>query len=69
MTRKTFSEEFCGCSTQTPADSCAVLRRSSAGSKMNLTRIRVENGGNQIANFVRNNDAEGSRKTSQESFE
>ena len=34
----------------------------------NLLCIRVENGVNQKANFLRNN-AEGSRKTSQGSFE
>ena len=71
----TFSEEFRGCSVQTPADSCAVRRGSSTGrlrifcaGDTNLPRIRVENGGNQKKNFVRNN-AEGLRKTLQGSFE
>ena len=39
-------------------------RGSSARADTNLPRIRVENGGNQKANFVHYN-AEGSRKTSQ----
>ena len=70
----TFSEEFRGCSVQTPADSSAVRRGSSTGwlrifcaGDTNLLRIRVENGGNQ-KNFVRNK-AEGLRKTMQGSFE
>ena len=43
-------------------------RGSSTQTDTNLPQIRVENGGNQKANFVCNND-EGSRKTSQGSFE
>ena len=43
-------------------------RGSSAQADMNFPRIRVENGRNQKANFVRNNNAEESRKTSQGSF-
>ena len=54
----TFSKEFCGCSMQTPTDSCAVRRGSFACADMNLPLIWVENGGNQKANFVCNN-AEG----------
>ena len=72
----TFSEEFRSCSVQTPVDSCAERRGSSArvprifradrhGSSV---WIRVENGRNQKANFVRNN-AEGWRNTPQRSFE
>ena len=59
MTRKnlTFSKEFHGCSMRTPADSCAERRGSSARTDANFPRIRVENGGNQKANFVRNNNA------------
>ena len=41
---------------------------SSVGADMNLLQIWVENGSNQKVNFVCNN-AEGSRKTSQGSFE
>ena len=43
-------------------------RGSSARADTNLLRIWVENGRSQKANFVLNN-AEGSRNTSQESFE
>ena len=68
----TVSEEFCGCSAQTPADSCAERHGSSAGWQRIFLmgghgssawpdtiflRIRVENGGNQKANFVHNNNA------------
>ena len=60
----TFSEKFRGCSAQTPADSCAEQRRSSAerpwifcAGNTNFPRIRAKNGGNQKANFVRNNNA------------
>ena len=72
---KTFSEEFHGCSAQTPADSCVAWRRSFAGRPRIFRAGRHESfadlGGksrNQKANFVCNN-AEGSRKTSQGSFE
>ena len=59
----TFSEEFCGCSARTPADSCAerhgfstrVPRNFRAGGCRSYVRIRVENGGNQKANVVHNN--------------
>ena len=46
---------------------CAEQRGSSAQADTIFPRIRVENGGKQKANFVRNN-AEGSRKTPQGSF-
>ena len=39
------------------ADLPQVGRRSSARVDTNFLRIRVENGGNQKANFVRNNNA------------
>ena len=59
----TFSEEFRGCSAWTPTDSCAERRGSSAGrpwifraGRHEFPQIRVENGGNQKANFVRNNN-------------
>ena len=42
---------------------------SSTQADMNFPQIRVENGGNQKANFVRNNNAEGSRKTLRDLFE
>ena len=71
----TFSEEFRVCSMQASVDSCAVGRRLPHGRPQifradghgSSVQIRVENGGNQKANFVRNN-AEGSRMTSQGSF-
>ena len=60
----TFFEEFCGCSARTPADSSAERRRSSAErprifcvGDTNFPQIRAKNGGNQKANFVRNNNA------------
>ena len=65
MTQKTFSEQFRSCTVWTPADSCAEQRVSIAWADMNFLRIRVENGRNQKANFVRNNNAERSRKTSE----
>ena len=43
--------------------------RSSAWADMNFTQIRIENVRNQLVKFVRNNDAERLRKTSQGSFE
>ena len=59
-----FSEEFRGCSAWTPADSCAERRGSSAGQpwifragRHEFPQIWVENGRNQKANFVRNNNA------------
>ena len=49
------------------ADLPQVGRRSSARVDTNFLRIRVENGGNQNANFMHNN-AERLRETSQASF-
>ena len=51
-------EELCGTTW--------IFRRAAAEfprADTNLLRIRVENGRNQKANFVCNNNAEGSRKT------
>ena len=60
----TFSEEFCGCSAQTPADSCAERRGSSAGrprifhaGRHEFPQIWVKSGGNQKAKFVCSNNA------------
>ena len=64
----TFSKEFRGCSEQTPANSCASdtdllqgSHGSSARADTNLALIRVENGENQMVNFMHNN-AEGIEK-------
>ena len=76
----TFSEEFRGCSARNDADfphgcrgiSARVPRNFLAGAaklfRGSSVRIRFENGGNQKANFVRNN-AKQSRNTPQGSFE
>ena len=48
--------------------SCAVRRGSSTRGDMNLLQIWVDNGKNLKVNVVHNNNAEGSRKTSQGSF-
>ena len=72
----TFSEEFRGCSARNDADfphgchgiSARVPRNFRAGGRGSSVRIRFENGGNQKANFVRNN-AKRSRNTPQGSFE
>ena len=42
---------------------------SSTRADTNIPWIRVENGGNQKANFMHNNNVKGSRKTLQGSFE
>ena len=65
MSQKTFSEQFHSCTVRTPVDSCAEQRVSIAWADMNFLRIRVENGRNQKANFVCNNNGERSRKTSE----
>ena len=72
----TFSEEFRGCSARNDADfphgcrriSARVPRIFRADGHESSVRIRFENGGNQKANFVRNN-AKRSRNTPQGSFE
>ena len=48
--------------------SARAQRNFRAGGRGSSVRIRFENGGNQKANFVRNN-AKGSRNTPQGSFE
>ena len=53
------TENFRGCSAWTPTDSCAERRGSSVWADTNFPWIQLENGGNQKANFVRNNNAEG----------
>ena len=52
----TFSEEFCGWFVRNDADLPQGGRRSSAQADMNFPQIRVENGRNQKANFVCNNN-------------
>ena len=80
----TFSEEFRGCSARNDADfphgcrgtsarvdadlPCVRARIFRADGHESSVRIRFENGGNQKANFVRNN-AKRSRNTPQGSFE
>ena len=43
-------------------------RKSSVWADTNFPQIQIENGENQKAKFVRNNNAEGLRKTSQGSL-
>ena len=58
-----------GTSTRVDADlPCGRARIFRADGHESSMRIRVENGGNQKANFVRNN-VKGSRNTPQGSFE
>ena len=80
----TFSEEFRGCSARNDADfphgcrgtsaqadadlPCGRARIFRADGHQSSVRIRFENGGNQKANFVRNNTKR-SRNTPQGSFE
>ena len=74
MDNLTFAEEFRGFSAQTPqivVQNDADLPQGGCGSSTQVAANfpRIENDGNQKANFMRNNNAEGSRKTSQGSFE
>ena len=72
----TFSAEFRDCSARNDAEfprgcrgtSARAPRNFRAGGRGSSVRIRVENGENQKAKFVRNN-AKGSRNKPQGSFE